>query len=196
MRVLGYIDGMNFYEASKDKRWYPAGWCNWTQTLARGLLPWCRYIGPLLHDSVHGKVSGAHTPAKTTFACDGKGCTSGDCVRGVSRTPASVSGMQVRAEMHVRVRQTFHRENDRRQHSCSPSGGHGGRLVRPCLLGLRRCRPPASGRCRNAQIASRAGRSITSARDRNGRRIHKTRGGLSGPINRSIPRPQEDETIP
>ena len=33
MRVIGYIDGMNFYEASKDKRWYPAGWCNWTQTL-------------------------------------------------------------------------------------------------------------------------------------------------------------------
>src|ERR1035437_4927039 len=33
MRVIGYIDGMNFYEASKDKRWYLAGWCNWTQTL-------------------------------------------------------------------------------------------------------------------------------------------------------------------
>ncbi len=28
MRVTGYIDGMNFYEASKDKKWYPAGWCN------------------------------------------------------------------------------------------------------------------------------------------------------------------------
>lgn len=24
---------MNFYEASKHKAWYPAGWCNWTQTL-------------------------------------------------------------------------------------------------------------------------------------------------------------------
>ena len=33
MRVVGYIDGMNFYEASKDQAWYPAGWCNWTQTL-------------------------------------------------------------------------------------------------------------------------------------------------------------------
>jgi hypothetical protein len=34
MRVIGYIDGMNFYEASKNKLWYPAGWCDWTQTLA------------------------------------------------------------------------------------------------------------------------------------------------------------------
>lgn len=34
MRVIGYVDGMNFYEASKDKQWYPAGWCNWTQTVA------------------------------------------------------------------------------------------------------------------------------------------------------------------
>lgn len=33
MRVVGYIDGMNFYETSKHTRWYPAGWCNWTQTL-------------------------------------------------------------------------------------------------------------------------------------------------------------------
>ena len=33
MRVCGYVDGMNFYEASKDQAWYPAGWCNWTQTL-------------------------------------------------------------------------------------------------------------------------------------------------------------------
>jgi hypothetical protein len=33
MRVVGYIDGMNFYEASKDQAWYPAGWCNWTETL-------------------------------------------------------------------------------------------------------------------------------------------------------------------
>jgi hypothetical protein len=33
MRVCGYIDGMNFYEASKDQAWYPAGWCNWTQTI-------------------------------------------------------------------------------------------------------------------------------------------------------------------
>ena len=33
MRVIGYIDGMNFYEASKDQAWYPAGWCNWTQTI-------------------------------------------------------------------------------------------------------------------------------------------------------------------
>ena len=34
MRVVGYIDGMNFYEASKDQNWYPAGWCNWSETLA------------------------------------------------------------------------------------------------------------------------------------------------------------------
>jgi len=34
MRVIGYIDGLNFYEASKDKHWYPAGWCNWEKTLA------------------------------------------------------------------------------------------------------------------------------------------------------------------
>jgi hypothetical protein len=33
MRVIGYIDGMNFYGASKDKRWYPSGWCNWSQTI-------------------------------------------------------------------------------------------------------------------------------------------------------------------
>jgi hypothetical protein len=33
MRVVGYIDGMNFYEASKNKGWYPAGWCNWSQTV-------------------------------------------------------------------------------------------------------------------------------------------------------------------
>ena len=33
MRVVGYIDGMNFYEASKYKHWYPAGWCNWTETI-------------------------------------------------------------------------------------------------------------------------------------------------------------------
>ena len=25
---------MNFYEAGKDKAWYPAGWCNWKETLA------------------------------------------------------------------------------------------------------------------------------------------------------------------
>jgi uncharacterized LabA/DUF88 family protein len=35
VRVIGYIDGMNFYEASKDKRWYPAGWCNWTESIAQ-----------------------------------------------------------------------------------------------------------------------------------------------------------------
>src|SRR5579863_3357149 len=34
MRVVGYIDGLNFYEASKDKPWYPAGWCNWKETLS------------------------------------------------------------------------------------------------------------------------------------------------------------------
>ncbi len=34
MKVIGYIDGLNFYEASKDKRWYPAGWCNWSETVA------------------------------------------------------------------------------------------------------------------------------------------------------------------
>jgi uncharacterized LabA/DUF88 family protein len=34
MRVIGYIDGLNFYEASKNKEWYPAGWCNWTETLS------------------------------------------------------------------------------------------------------------------------------------------------------------------
>lgn len=33
MKVIGYVDGMNFYEAGKHQRWYPAGWCNWTQTL-------------------------------------------------------------------------------------------------------------------------------------------------------------------
>ena len=33
MRVIGYIDGMNFYETSRDKDYYPAGWCNWTQTI-------------------------------------------------------------------------------------------------------------------------------------------------------------------
>ena len=32
-RVTGYIDGMNFYEASKNKQWYPAGWCNWRETM-------------------------------------------------------------------------------------------------------------------------------------------------------------------
>ena len=34
MRAVGYVDGMNFYEASKDKQWYPAGWCNWRETVA------------------------------------------------------------------------------------------------------------------------------------------------------------------
>jgi hypothetical protein len=34
MRAVAYIDGMNFYEASKDKQWYPAGWCNWMETIA------------------------------------------------------------------------------------------------------------------------------------------------------------------
>jgi len=34
MHVIGYIDGMNFYEASKNKSWYPAGWCNWSQTIS------------------------------------------------------------------------------------------------------------------------------------------------------------------
>jgi uncharacterized LabA/DUF88 family protein len=33
MRVIAYIDGMNFYEASKNHSWYPAGWCNWTETI-------------------------------------------------------------------------------------------------------------------------------------------------------------------
>jgi uncharacterized LabA/DUF88 family protein len=33
MRVTGYIDGMNFYEASKNKDWYPKGWCNWRETI-------------------------------------------------------------------------------------------------------------------------------------------------------------------
>jgi len=33
MRAVAYIDGMNFYEASKDKQWYPAGWCNWMETI-------------------------------------------------------------------------------------------------------------------------------------------------------------------
>jgi uncharacterized LabA/DUF88 family protein len=33
MRVIAYIDGMNFYEASKNQPWYPAGWCNWTETI-------------------------------------------------------------------------------------------------------------------------------------------------------------------
>ena len=33
MNVIGYIDGLNFYETSKDKDYYPAGWCNWTQTI-------------------------------------------------------------------------------------------------------------------------------------------------------------------
>ena len=32
--MVGYIDAMNFYEASQDQAWYPAGWCNWTQTLS------------------------------------------------------------------------------------------------------------------------------------------------------------------
>jgi hypothetical protein len=34
MRVIGYIDGLNFYHASKGKAWYPAGWCNWTETFS------------------------------------------------------------------------------------------------------------------------------------------------------------------
>jgi len=34
VRVIGYIDGMNFYEASKNKSWYPAGWCNWSETMS------------------------------------------------------------------------------------------------------------------------------------------------------------------
>lgn len=34
MRAVADIDGMNFYESSKDKRWYPAGWCNWLKTIA------------------------------------------------------------------------------------------------------------------------------------------------------------------
>src|SRR5580692_2366571 len=33
MRVIAYIDGMNFYEASKNQPWYPAGWCNWAETI-------------------------------------------------------------------------------------------------------------------------------------------------------------------
>lgn len=33
MRVIGYIDGMNFYEASKAYNYYPMGWCNWTETI-------------------------------------------------------------------------------------------------------------------------------------------------------------------
>jgi len=33
MRVVTYVDGMNFYEISKQQQWYPAGWCNWTETI-------------------------------------------------------------------------------------------------------------------------------------------------------------------
>jgi uncharacterized LabA/DUF88 family protein len=35
MMVSAYIDGFNFYEASKNKRWYPYGWCNWKKTIER-----------------------------------------------------------------------------------------------------------------------------------------------------------------
>ena len=34
MRTIGYIDGLNFYEASKNKQWYPMGWCNWHKTIS------------------------------------------------------------------------------------------------------------------------------------------------------------------
>jgi len=34
VKVTGYVDGMNFYEASKGKPWYPSGWCNWRETFA------------------------------------------------------------------------------------------------------------------------------------------------------------------
>src|SRR5258706_9977990 len=34
MRVVGYVDGLNFYEASKARQWYPSGWCNWSETLS------------------------------------------------------------------------------------------------------------------------------------------------------------------
>ena len=33
MLVSAYVDGFNFYEASKNKSWYPYGWCNWTKTI-------------------------------------------------------------------------------------------------------------------------------------------------------------------
>lgn len=33
MRVIGYVDGMNFYETSKAYNYYPMGWCNWTETI-------------------------------------------------------------------------------------------------------------------------------------------------------------------
>lgn len=33
MLVSAYVDGFNFYEASRNKSWYPYGWCNWTKTI-------------------------------------------------------------------------------------------------------------------------------------------------------------------
>ena len=33
MKVLLYVDGLNFYESSKRQWWYPYGWCNWRKTI-------------------------------------------------------------------------------------------------------------------------------------------------------------------
>lgn len=33
MNASAYIDGLNFYEASKKKWWYPYGWCDWKRTI-------------------------------------------------------------------------------------------------------------------------------------------------------------------
>jgi hypothetical protein len=33
MIASAYIDGLNFYEASKNKWWYPYGWCDWKKTI-------------------------------------------------------------------------------------------------------------------------------------------------------------------
>jgi uncharacterized LabA/DUF88 family protein len=33
MTVCAYVDGLNFYEASKNKWWYPYGWCDWKKTI-------------------------------------------------------------------------------------------------------------------------------------------------------------------
>lgn len=33
MTTFAYIDGLNFYERSKGKWWYPYGWCDWNKTI-------------------------------------------------------------------------------------------------------------------------------------------------------------------
>lgn len=46
-KAIGYIDGLNFYENSKDQDWYPYGWCDWRATIQNycpGSVPHVKYF--------------------------------------------------------------------------------------------------------------------------------------------------------